>query len=777
MRLPSIQNYRMLMFASCGLAAVACRSDKTIGIRHEAPAVQIVEPADSSTFYAFDPVLFTAQVEVFGSDSVTDIEHQWVAGDSVVCDWDIVPSDGFATCPIVFSDDGSFSVTVTVKDARLDTATSTVSVEIIANQAPVITITTPEDGRFASPDEVIEFTATVSDAEDASEDLRISGVSDLDGDLGLDSIPATSGDWAANIGDLSSGTHLITLTVVDSVGQSGLDSVTVAIDGKPTAPEVSIIPDPAASGESLTAQIDVESVDPEDQPVSYDYLWLRDGTPYTTDSVSAVIPSGVTQRDEYWELVVTPRDPHGEGTPGTASITIGNSPPRVDTVNIDPFNPTTSDPLTAVPSGWADQDGDPELYAYEWELNGEMDTDETTATFPAAKTQRDDNLRVTLTPMDGFSSGGSVSSSLVTIQNTPPTSGTVTIIPEDPEPNEELFCDITEFATDVDDDAITYIYTWYVDGVEYPAYTTGVIPWGETENGETWMCEVTADDGTVSGEPFSEVIYISDGTRPDPPTFNATSSFRNQDTLDLTGSCEAGCSLWFECEDATRTWEVAGECSSEGIFSITVEPLVRGISTECWGTCTDGAGNESDPSDTISTTVCDPEDEFENGSYGDEMDDPIDEWGSIDDTSESETIEITGNLLDDDDSDWYVVTALDDVAADIAAGLDTFHFAAEFTEGMGTFNFVIYRDDPDSGSDSHSCMPDPDGYTEYDWYIQDVGDGTHTPPAILESCGDASSEINICEDNTSDFYIHVQRNPSVEPSCEPYRISVTNGDE
>jgi hypothetical protein len=568
--------------------------------------------------------------------------------------------------------------------------------------------------------------------------------------------------------------------VVDTVGQSDIDSVTIAIDGKPTAPEVSIVPNPAASGETLTAQIDVESIDPEGQPVSYEYLWLRDGEPYP-EAASAVIPSGETRRDEYWELVVTPRDPHGAGDPGTAAITIGNSSPRTDSVNIDPFNPTTGDTLTAAPTGWFDQDGDPEMYSYAWEINGEIDTDESTDTFPSTKTQRDDNIKVTVTPLDGFSDGDSVSSSLTTIMNTPPESGSVTITPEDPEPNAQLNCnfdepyasDVEAGDTDIDGDAVSHVYTWYVDGTEHPEYTTSVIPWGETENDETWMCEVYADDGTDAGDTFSESVYISDGTNPDPPTFYSTAMYRNQDTMDLTGACEAGCDLDFTCEDDTRIWDVSTECTSTGTFSVTVEELIRGISTHCAGTCTDSAGNESGISETISTMVCDPEDEFENGAYGDSMDDPIDEWGSLPDTDGSESISFVGNLLDDDDDDWYILTAIDDVAADIAAGRDDFRFDAEFIEGGGTFNFVIYRDDP--GEDSDSCMPDPDGYTEYSWYLNDTEDGTHAAPTDLQACGDASSEINVCEDNSANFYIHVRRNPSIEPSCENYSISVTNG--
>ena len=667
------------------------------------------------------------------------------------------------------------------------TATSTISVEIIGNEPPTISILTPADGSFFSPDDVIEMAATVSDTEDAADQLRVSGTSNVDGDLGLSSLPSSAGDWAANLGELTSGNHLITLTVTDTVGQSGTDSVTVSVNGKPTAPEVAISPNPSPSGERLTAEVIAESVDPEGEPVTYEYQWFRDGAAFAADAVSAVVPASTTKRDEYWEVVVTPRDPHGAGEPATASITIGNSPPQVDSVTINPFSPRTTDVLTAVPSGWFDQDDDSQDYEYVWEINGEVDPDEVGVTYPSDKTARDDNVRVSITPVDEYSAGEPVTSSLFTIENTPPTDGSLIIIPDDPQPNDSLSCQIVESVapTDDDDDDLLHIFTWYADGVIQPEFTsttpglTAVIPWGETENGQTWVCEVYADDGDDEGPAFNTSVYISDGEIPDPPIFGDLNTYRNKDRMDLSGYCEPGCVVDISCSDDTpRTFPLTTSCTSSGTFSVRVEPLVRGYTTMCTATCTDAAGNTSGVSDPPAiTTVCDPEDEYENGSYGDSIEDPVDEWASLPDSG-SDFIEIAGNMLDDDEEDWYVVTALDDVAEDLDDFLDNFKFEAKLDEGTESFNFVIYRDDG-AGGDDDSCMPDTDGYTEYSWFYQTSDDAPDRglPSGDLRACDDGSSgELNICEDNTADFLIQVKRNPSAIASCDPYRIIVTNGE-
>ena len=99
--------------------------------------------------------------------------------------------------------------------------------------------------------------------------------------------------------------------------------------------------------------------------------------------------------------------------------------------------------------------------------------------------------------------------------------------------------------------------------------------------------------------------------------------------------------------------------------------------------------------------------------------------------------------------------------------------AEDFAEAMA--------EDTDDGADgsADSCMPDTDGYTEYSWFYEtrDDGDFRDLPAGDLRACDNgASGELNICEDNTADFLIQVKRNPSEVASCEPYRITVTNGE-
>ena len=187
-RSSTIFNSRWCLWLVAG-AAMACSSDKVVGIRHEPPAVQIIEPSDESTHDAFSSVQFVAQVETYDGTELTDIEHHWVSGSDVRCDWDTVPSDGIASCFMSFDEPGIHSITVTVKNSRLDTATATISVNVTENHDPTILIVAPDGGSFFASDDAITLEAVLDDAEDSPELLTVVGTSSLDGDLGLDTAP------------------------------------------------------------------------------------------------------------------------------------------------------------------------------------------------------------------------------------------------------------------------------------------------------------------------------------------------------------------------------------------------------------------------------------------------------------------------------------------------------------------------------------------------------------------------------------------------------------
>ena len=88
---------------------------------------------------------------------------------------------------------------------------------------------------------------------------------------------------------------LITMKVYDSHEMVGTTSINVSINGLPSAPVVSISPDPAPSGEPLVVNIDEPGEDPEGDAVTYTYQWYRDEL-VVDGAITPGIEAGITQK-------------------------------------------------------------------------------------------------------------------------------------------------------------------------------------------------------------------------------------------------------------------------------------------------------------------------------------------------------------------------------------------------------------------------------------------------------------------------------------------------
>ena len=121
----------------------------------------------------------------------------------------------------------------------------------VFNTPPAISIVRPLDGDAFEPDDVIEIEAVAEDSQDPPEELRLYWTSSLDGDLGEGS-PDSNGEVYLALSELSSGTHALTLTVVDTDGESASQSVgfDVGYGGNTGAPTVILVS--PTEGEAFT---------------------------------------------------------------------------------------------------------------------------------------------------------------------------------------------------------------------------------------------------------------------------------------------------------------------------------------------------------------------------------------------------------------------------------------------------------------------------------------------------------------------------------------------
>lgn len=655
------------------LLASACRDDGVV-VHAEPPLINIFEPSDGSEFYEDQQIEFRAQLDTVDGTPLDDLTHRWVSGNITLCEEVSSPSDGIALCVTSFPDAGDFSVTATAKTPFNERSTDTVEITINYNEPPEVELVSPADGSIFQDASFVVFEATMWDPEDEADQLYVTLVSNIDGDLGVNPYGSTSGDWTDAVSNLSDGTHLITIAVEDSAGKTAQDSIT---------------------------------------------------------------------------------------------LRAGNTPPGVDSCNIEPSPLFTLDDADCVPSGWADAEGDPEKYTYRWWHNGIEDTGQTSSVYPYSNTIKGDQLQCELTAYDEYDVGESVTSPTATVKNSPPSDPVIAIQPASPEPEDNLLCAVTGGSTDDDGDGISYTYAWYKNGTLIGSEVGSVLAFANTSHGESWECQVRAFDGENYSGTVSASDTVMDQTAPNPPTINSLAAYSNDEDINLVGTCEALCDLTFYFSDSTGTWSESATCASDSTYSYA-SYVTRGYSTSIYATCEDAAGNVSNASNTVTTETCDPEDTNEaNG--GDTSGTAISLTALPD--NNTVTVTATGNAPTTSDQDWFTFTASN--AQFQSSNINPFNLDIELTDGSSNFTIDVYK-----GSTSAPLCTS--GVTDFNYYQSDPPTtGAKASPAHSPSSKQAcapnltTDNYNECKSFNDTYLVKVTRNTG--SGCEDYELTITNG--
>ncbi|MEC7947663.1 MAG: hypothetical protein VX265_08850, partial [Myxococcota bacterium] len=433
----------------------------TVGTANRAPECALNRPADGSVWTSGASVVFAG----LASDDDVDADTlDWALRSSI--DGLLAVGTPDRSGEIAAGTDtlsiGTHVITLEVTDEVEASCEDTI--QVIVDTPPEVGITSPGDGTEQNEGEPFFIRGTVADAQDTAPGIDILWESDVDGVL--DTTPANpDGELAFTASGLSLGVHVLTVTATDSVGLSTSASVSIEVNGLPTAPTVSIAPASPGSTDDLVATIVADSVDPDGDAVSYGYVWTRDGvvTSHTTPTVAATH----TARDEHWEVTVTPTDGLGSGSAATDSVTVGNGVPTVDSTSLGPSSPATNDRLTITAAG-SDPDGDPVALTYEWFVDG-LSTGQTGTTLDGASWfDKDQVVWVEVVASDGEDSSATTTSTSVTVVNTPPAAPTIALAPTSPRSsNDDIICEVTADGADDDGDSQTHSFGWTVDGIAY----------------------------------------------------------------------------------------------------------------------------------------------------------------------------------------------------------------------------------------------------------------------------------------------------------------------
>jgi len=565
-----------------------------VGDNNSAPTCEITEPATQGAGGEGDAISFAAVV----SDAETAAESlnvSWSSDLQGTLGSSVPDSSG----DVAFSTEalgmGMHVVTMTVADEIGASCTDTVPVVI--GVAPTISLDSPTTGDVVEEGGAILFSATISDDTTDPVDMAMSWVSDIDGEFsttGADSSGEARFTWT----DLSSGRHQIAVTVTDEDGITSTALVDVTVDGLPSAPTVSISPNPASASDSLNAVIDVAAVDPEGDTLIYGYTWYRDGV-LSTASSSSVLPSSATTRDELWKVVVVANDGIGDGDPGEASLTIANTAPTISSVTISPDPAGANDVLTCSYSGFSDSDGDSDITQLAWTING---SSAGTGSTLASGYVAGDVIVCTVTPYDGTDFGTALTDTL-TIGNSAPVLADVELSPDPATEADTLTC-TPGSTTDSDGTTkFTYKYAWLVDGADPGVLSSTLLP-SYFAAGESVVCVVTPNDGIDDGAAVTSNTVTISNTAPSISSVTISPNpAKSNDTL--TCSYSGYTDIDGDADQSTYVWEVNG--SVAGAASTLSGVFTRGNSVSCTVTPYDGIDDGTALSDTVTIENSEPE--------------------------------------------------------------------------------------------------------------------------------------------------------------------------
>lgn len=552
------------------------------------PTVSILSPSDGDSVTEVVPQMLRGQVGDT-NNALADLSVTWLVDDETVCPDSAPDDDGVVTCEVAFDLDGG-AVQLEVRDP--DGASAVASINLVVeeavepppNTAPTVTITAPEDGDTVNSEAVVTFTATVGDEQDDPTDLALEWA--MNGEVmstdGADSTGTASFTLDGKGTDINfdSGPHTFTLTATDSEGLFVTDTITLNANEPPTAPSVSINPDPAVTTDNLIA-VASGSEDPEESgSVTYRYVWFADGIE-DTDITGSEYPSDHTVKGHTYSVDVYPNDGLQDGEPGTAERVVINSAPEIDSISVSP----ESGPVGTIVECAAtaiDVDEDTVTITYAWSDGSEGSN----FTIPESAAAGD-TFTCTATADDG-DGGTDTATADVTVTNTGPVMTSVIISPDDPTNDATLTCEAN--ATDADGESPVMTYAWSTGDTEPIIILASTLT-----PGDIVTCTATATDASGETDTGNDSVTIinrspvigSVSIAPDSPTAS--------DSLECT---------------ATGIIDPDGEAVTVD-YAWDINDLPAGTGTELSGdyakgdevTCTASATDASGSTTTANATV------------------------------------------------------------------------------------------------------------------------------------------------------------------------------
>jgi hypothetical protein len=313
---------------------------------------------------------------------------------------------------------------------------------------------------------------------------------------------------------------LVSVEITAWDGQSAGNTVASApvsiVNTGPTLTTVTLSPAVAYTDTVITCAAG-DPADLDGDTLSLTYTWVVDGLPVNAANAPTLDGgaerfTGQTWFDKGHEVACTVTVSDGAALPvsvTSASLVVANSAPTLEQADLIPASAYTFTQLSCLTSGYADADGDPSSYTWDWYIGGVLSFTSTTSNALAPSyISRGDTVWCIATASDGTAPAPPAQSGPLVISNTPPTAPVLAWSPVTPQVATALSCVVYTPASDLDGDTFVYHWRWYLDSVAQASLDDiDTVPAAQVQAGDRWSCQVWADDGTA-GPIAEKAVYL-----------------------------------------------------------------------------------------------------------------------------------------------------------------------------------------------------------------------------------------------------------------------------
>ena len=586
----------LLLPASIAMMLIACGDKSEAGPSGQDDPINVAPTASITSHAAGDterqgyPFALTGSV-ADADNSSAELQVTWTADGNILCEAAAPAEDGTSTCDADLAP-GDVEIAMEVVDPSGDSAAASVSLTVNPTDAPTAEITSPDtNGVFYSNYEV-DLVAVVGDTEDDIGDLVVEWTSSLNPGVALDIEVDSDGTVTGSV-LLAAGSHVLTLSVTDTSGNTAQSSVDITVAADNNAPVCAIGTPLSGSNHLEGASISFagSAADADLDSTSLDIVWTSDvDGVLSTDSAAAdgsvSFATGALSLGDH-NVTLTATDERGEACEATVSTFVGQAPVAI----IDgPADGETFDEGRDISfAGTVNdlEDGVTDLDIL-WQTAEGVTLDTTSADsdglagFSTAELGWGEYTVIfSVTDSHGFQSSDEID----IIVNGLPSAPTISLASTDVNTTSDLVINIDADAVDPEGDTVTHLYSWSVDGVPSTLSTTATLPASATTRGETWSVAVSGMDARVAG-PSTEVS-VTIGNAAPAMTGVALSPSDVSVTEDIvcspTSSDADGDSI-----SHTFAWSIDGIAVSETSNTLAAGSALAGQTVVCTVTPNDG---------------------------------------------------------------------------------------------------------------------------------------------------------------------------------------------